>query len=52
MTAECAMSLPKLSEALKTCPIEINENDNYNILTQKIEAFIEANAKYVQNLDI
>ncbi len=33
MTAECDVSLPKLSEALKTCPIEINEKDDYHTLS-------------------
>ena len=42
VTVECAMSLPKLSDVLKTCPVVIDENDDYNTLTQKIKAHLDA----------
>ena len=41
MTAECDMSLPPLKEVLKTCPIEVNEQDDYSTLTQKIAEFLQ-----------
>ena len=36
MTAECGISLPPLEDVLKSCPIEVNEKDDYGTLTRKI----------------
>ena len=36
MTAECGISLPPLEDVLKTCPIEVDEQDDYETLTRKI----------------
>lgn len=42
MTMECDMSLPKLADALKTCPIEVDEKDDYERITKKIKTYIDS----------
>ncbi len=36
MTAECGILLPPLEDVLKTCPIKVDEQDDYKTLGQKI----------------
>jgi len=41
MTAECGISLPALESVLKTCPIEVEEQDDYETLTRKITGLLQ-----------
>ena len=45
MTAECDMSLPELASIVITCPIDIDEKDDYCALTQKIREYINLKEK-------
>lgn len=40
METECCSYLPSLEDILKTCPIEVRKQDDYETLTQKIEEYI------------
>ncbi|MCR4883405.1 MAG: hypothetical protein K6A68_07535 [Clostridiales bacterium] len=44
MTAECDLALPSLEEVLESCPIEVDDQDDYDSLTAKIAALLEKRA--------
>ena len=47
MDTECCSYLPSLEDVLKTCPIEVCEQDDFETLTRKIESLFKSFCKGV-----
>ena len=41
MTAECDLALPSLEDVLESCPIQVDDQDDFDSLTAKIAALLE-----------